>query len=391
MLKKKILWVVYDFVQAGGQRYVYEICKALNKEKYEIHFLKAAPFNHDKNWNTEFYYQPTLDLGCRIILMSDVLKIEERPAKEKIKRKLNAILGSEKDKSQNTDVKTRLQAFFNEYDVVNFSGVSVYETTCIYNDLHLSNAFIHILTFSFQHQDMYEKYDKLLKYQFISPVTPGAVKKDLKGFENYSITYFPLCFETHPFEIIQKKKTDSYKIAIFTRLSPMKPLDPFFYALKILLEKGIDVELDIYGSGDPHELGLSKQLKYLYISNSVKFMGHTENIPDTLKNDAPHLIWFQSANKEPGGYAAFEIAMSGLPQLFWDFLDTGETRDIEKVFPSFINITSFVNRTKEILMSDDLRQELGIKQRAYVLKNYSIKDHIHILEEVYEIRLDLPS
>src|SRR4051812_14127901 len=74
MGKKKILWVVYDFVQAGGQRYVYEICKALNKEKYQIDILKVAPMNHDKNWNFEFYYEPTLALGCKIFFLSDILQ-----------------------------------------------------------------------------------------------------------------------------------------------------------------------------------------------------------------------------------------------------------------------------------------------------------------------------
>jgi glycosyltransferase involved in cell wall biosynthesis len=384
MPKKKILWVVYDFVQAGGQRYVYEICKALNKEKYEIDFLKTAPLNYDKNWDSEFYYRPTLGMGCKIYLLDELLNPEKRSTKEKIKNKLKSVINTKPASKPETTLHKKLQDFFCHYDVVNFSGVAVYETTCIDNNLYPANAFIHILTFSFQHKEMYSKYDKQLKYRFISPVTPGAVKNDLRGFTNYSVTYFPLCFETHPFQVFQKKPTEPLKIAIFTRLSPMKPLDPFFYALKILLESGVNVKLEIYGAGDPEELGLLKQLKYLYISDFVKFKGHSESIPDTLKQDTPHLIWFQSANKEPGGYAAFEIAMSGLPQLFWDFLDTGEAREIAEVFPSFTNITSFVSFTKELLWSADLREELGNKQKEYTLKNYSMKNHIHILEEIYD-------
>jgi glycosyltransferase involved in cell wall biosynthesis len=385
MPKKKILWVVYDFVQAGGQRYVYEICKALDKEKYQIDFLKAAPLNHDKNWDNEFYYQPTLDLGCRIILLEDVLKSGITSIKEKIKHKFYSVLKLETSTISANDANKRLQDFFNRYDALNFSGVAVYETTCIDKNLHPENAFIHILTFGFQHPKMYEGYDKSVNYKFISPVTPGAVKKDLIDFNNYNFTYFPLCFETRPYDLIKKSRnSERFKIAIFTRLSAMKPLDPFFYSLKILLEQGVDVELNIYGSGNPSNLGMIKQLEYLYLKDYVKFMGHSDSIPGTLKENTPDLLWFQSANKEPGGYAAFEISMSGLPQLFWDFMDTGEKREIGEIFPSFTNINSFVAFTKQVLMSENLQKELGENQRQYVLKNYSIKNHIHILEELFD-------
>jgi len=35
-------------------------------------------------------------------------------------------------------------------------------------------------------------------------------------------------------------------------------------------------------------------------------------------------------------------------------------------------------------MSENLQKELGEKQRQYVLKNYSIKNHIHTLEELFD-------
>jgi len=151
-----------------------------------------------------------------------------------------------------------------------------------------------------------------------------------------------------------------------------------------LLEKGVEAELNIYGAGDPEAQGLVKQLNYLYIQNSVHFKGHVSDIPATLKKDAPDLLWFQSANKEPGGYAAFEISMSGLPQIFWDFMDTGDIRPIEAVFPSFTNLLRFVDYTQQLLLSSELRKETGNKQRNYVLENYEIKNHIHILENIFD-------
>ena len=90
--KKKILWVVYDFYQAGGQRYVYEICKALNKDKYQVDLLKVAEDGYDNSWEKEFYYQPTLDMGCNIYSLGELLKnntLKKKPFVSKLKRYVN--------------------------------------------------------------------------------------------------------------------------------------------------------------------------------------------------------------------------------------------------------------------------------------------------------------
>lgn len=371
---------------------MYEICKALDKQKYQVDVLKVSPLNDDKNWADEFYYQPTQEIGCRIILLSHIVNTPLIPQKDKLikrvsdfsKKKLNLSLPTAKQDNVKGQSKKKLSDFFDQYDCINFSGIAVYHKVCHHFHLHPENAFIHVLTFSFQHQNIYHTYNKNEHYDFISPVTPAAIKEDLREFNDYNYTFFPLCFETSPYQVVREKGTEKLTIAIFTRLAPMKPLDPFFYAFKILTEQGLNVELKIYGAGDPGALGLTRQLKYLYIADKVKFMGHSASIPATLRNDAPDLIWFQSANKEPGGYAALEIAMSGLPQIFWDFQDMGTGNTHEGVFPSFTEITSFVNYSKELLSSAALQEDLGNKQKEYVLRNYSIQKHIHILEELFD-------
>lgn len=388
MIKKKILWVVYDFVQAGGQRYVYEITRALNKEKYSIDFLRVAPMNHNSDWCKEFYYESTINLGCNLYFLDDVIStgpIKQNIAKKLLKyleRKLTVASHSQQQR-ENELHKKKIANFFEQYDVINFSGVAVYGT-CIQYELHQPNYFIHILTFGFQHEQMYQNYDRKLRYNFITPVTPQAARKDLEGFSDYNLTYFPLCFDTKRFDVVHSIPGVKSTIAVFTRLSPMKPLDPFFYTLKILREQGADVQLLVYGAGDPRALGITKQLDYLYLADHVKFMGHTEDIPNTLTSAPPDLIWFQSANKEPGGYAAFEIAMSAIPQLFWDFMDLGEQRAIADYFPSFTSLLKFAGETRLLLADVEKRKALGQMQRNYVITHYNVADHIHIIEELFD-------
>ena len=51
---------------------------------------------------------------------------------------------------------------------------------------------------------------------------------ELEGFTDYNYLLFPMCFEAVPFEINTKLETQPFVIAVFTRLSYMKPLDPYF-------------------------------------------------------------------------------------------------------------------------------------------------------------------
>jgi glycosyltransferase involved in cell wall biosynthesis len=382
--KKKILWVVFDFNQAGGQRYVYEICKALNKEKYDIDVLKITPMGSDKSWDKEFYYRATLDLGCNIFFLEDVLKSEAKNLNRinKLLKKISVNNFEDIVNKQNILIKTLLS----NYDHINFSGLNAYKNLCISRCITPQNAIIHILTAKFQDsKNIYEGFDKTFNYNFVSSFSDDILRYELKGFINYRHTYYPLCLATIPFNVSWiEKKDKKFVIAVFSRLSSMKPLDPYFYALKLLLEKGLDIKLQIYGAGNPEGLGLIRQLNYLHISDKVEFRGHVESIPGVLTNAGIDLVWFQSNNHLPAGYAALEIALSGIPQIFWNFSDIGLEKPVGKVFPCFTSLTDFVHTSENLLKSTDLRNNLGLKQKEYVIKNNSSNTHIHILEKLFD-------
>jgi glycosyltransferase involved in cell wall biosynthesis len=397
MSKKKILWIVSDFAHAGGQKYVYEISKAFDKNKYEIDFLRVTPFAHERDWIGEFYYEPTLQLGSKVYELSALLpreQLSETRAGSLIKKipafiqhKISGGVGNyhiEKHKKKQAIARDILKKNLLRYDQVHVSGIAVFRAFFMSYNLDFSSAVIHVLSAKFQDPDMYTGFDTSAHYHFVSGMREVSIKEELKEFSNYTFTYFPLSFETIPFDVANQNKTHKYKIAVFTRLSKMKPLDPYFYALKLLIEQGLNVELDIYGAGNPEALGFNRQLDYLYIRKYVNFKGHTEDIPLTIRNYPPELLWFQSSNSQPAGYAALEISMSGLPQVFWDFMYFGHEHPIREVFSSFTDLTAFVNYTKKMLLSQTLRDEIGLRQRDYVLKNYSIKENIHILEELIQ-------
>lgn len=385
--KIKIVWVVYDFVQAGGQRYVYEICKALNKDKFQVDVLKVSPFNSDVNFKEEYYYQPTLDVGCEILLLDDLL-VKEKKAdsfptklKRKVKKKLH--LDSQEESRIRTINKETILNILNTYKVVSFSGIGVYNNLCISREITINHGIIHLLMGRFQGENIYKNFKKDAHYNFVSGFEPDILANELEEFSNYNHTYFPLSMECTTYA--KGTNTNTKKvIAIFTRLSKMKPLDPYLYGFKLLLEKGLDVHLNIYGGGNPEEIGLLRQLDYMYIKDKVTFCGHTSSIKETLLNDKIDVAWFQATNQQIAGYAAIEVALGGLPQILWDFSYQGGDAEEGRVFPSFTELTAFANYNYEVLQSSEKLRALAVAQQNFILNKHSITNTISILEKLYE-------
>ncbi|MBF4983625.1 glycosyltransferase [Nonlabens mediterrranea] len=369
--KIKILWVIYDFVQAGGQRYAYEIAKKINKDKFQIDFLRMNTVQ-EKGFDKDFYLQPTLNLGSRVFKYSDFFDYSNR-FKEKVRSYLT---GNRNDRLHS------LIIFLESYDVVHFNGVNVYDALSIRNSLRLKNEVISILTGKFQGIDIYKKYDKNKRYSFVSGFEKRIRECEFDEFENIEHTYFPLSVEIDSFDRLPASY-EKQVIAVFTRISAMKPLEPYFFGIKLLKEKGIDVELHIYGAGDPYKSGLIRKLKYLYLEDVVKFRGHVPNLKECLKKEPIDVVWFQSTDGQVAGYSSIEISFSGLPQVLWDFNFLGTQQEETEIFPSYTSINSFVNKTEELLKSEDKREYLGNIQRDFVAEKYSIDKNISILEELY--------
>lgn len=381
MSKIKILWVVYDFVQAGGQRYVYEISKTINRDRFEFDFLKVSPLGDDKNWNNEHYYELTKELGFNIYQLHDIIGTKKNTFANKLESKIKRHLKLQVDKKEES---IKIKRFFESYKYVNFSGTSVYENICINRNISISNALIHILTAKFQGIDIYKGYDKDKFYNFISALEPEILEYELSEFKHYKHTFFPLSLSELSFTV-ERNKNKPTKIAVFTRLSQMKPIDVYFYALKNLIENGFhEVNLHIYGAGDPVALGLTRQLEYLYLTHKVFFKGHTDSIQQTLQEEHIDLVWYQAANGKPAGYAALEIALGGVPQVLWDFNRLNPEIDNDYCFKSFINLNEFVSYSKELLLCRDKLNALGLEQQKYVLDEHSIDKNIEILERKYD-------
>lgn len=382
MQKIKILFVVAGFYRAGAERFAYEIDKALDKEKFELSILSLEGKREiSKLWNVRYYEELHKELGTRIKYADDFIDKrfhEKDRLRNKIKRQLRLF-----PRHINYWKVDALSAYMNQFEVIHWMGEYIFIND-IFDEIK-QKSLIHMMTARFQKRNLYDNFDYSFNYNFCTPFKKEELEYELEQFNNYHSVFIPLVMEVDREKCKWKFNNDIKikKIGIFTRLNPFKPLDPFFYSFQLLLDKYPNVELHIFGAGDPNEYGMTDMLERLAIQDKVFFRGHQEDIVLTAINENLALSWFQGYNNHaPSGYAGIDICTSGTPLLCWDFCPNPNSFENE-IYPHYKNLNKFVDKTISLLNDEVEATLLSEKQYNDVVKNRNIKDHIKVVENEY--------
>ncbi|SHN09838.1 glycosyltransferase family 1 protein [Polaribacter sp. KT 15] len=375
MIKKKILFVVAEFFKGGAERYAYEIDRVLDKTKFEVTILCLNNKNQKiDNWE-RFYDKKHSELGTKIIFCDNFLNIE-RPILNKIKRKL-------KIKTKGRINHKAMISFLSKFDILHWMG----EYTFYHNlpDSLLRKSIVNTMSAKFQNPSLYDKFNFDTNYTFMSGFSGEEFKYEYGDFTKIKHYFFPLVFkiENEKPKWNFLRNPDIKKIGIFTRLDKYKPLDPFFYAFQLLLSEDINVELHVFGSGDPEEEGMNIKLKNLDISEKVFFRGHQEDITKTAIEEQLNLSWFQGYNNNrPAGYAGFDICSVGLPLICWDFFHE-KIKEENYIYPHYKNLKKFVEHSLKIINNKEEAIKLSRLQFNKVKDNRDSLKYIKKLERIY--------
>lgn len=251
------------------------------------------------------------------------------------------------------------------------------------NNKHKLKSIIHIMNSKFHYSELYDLYDKNLSYRFCSGFLEDEIKTELALFPKYQHHYFPLSIKVENKEIIWKfSNNEIKKIGIFTRLTQTKPLDPFLNAFVLLLNKQPNIELHLFGNGDPEKEGINQFIRENNLINKIKLRGHQENMKQTAINENLNLVWFHSYYGVPGGFAGFEICSLGIPQLFWNFTKDHLVNTIS-AFPIYDNLNEFVNHSFEIINDKENAEMLSQEQFDALKQTRDINKFIGSLETLY--------
>lgn len=375
MHKLKVLFVVTDFYQAGTERFTYEVDAAIDKSLFEISILCYIPLNKSERWD-DFYYDKHKGLGSKIYFRKDI----DVPCRYTYLQRIKRFLFQKPLPPQNKP----LLDFLDQYDVISFMGEYNYPSLELkMTQAHKDKSLLHIMNSKHQNANLYARFDKSKKYHFVSTFEGDVLSEELSEFKDYDHTFMPLAFNINranfrwSFSTEQKKK-----IGIFTRLSSHKPINIFLEAFHLLIQKNPSIEFHVFGSGNPKDEGLTDIVQQFELNNHVFFRGHQEDLVETALGEKLDMVWFHGYHGAPGGFAGYDICTTGIPQLFWEF--SGKINpETASVFPMFINLEHFVDKSLEVLTQESVAKNISQAQFNYVCEKKDMSIYIKQLEKTY--------
>ncbi|MFM9984873.1 MAG: glycosyltransferase [Flavobacteriales bacterium] len=379
----RFLLIVSDFYHGGAQRQTYELDRVLKERGIAVDILSVTRLNQSQHFPDHFY-ELHQQLGTSITFLHDL-----RGQKNAVKPSLTSRLKGKLLGNEEPFEGSRLNHFLANYDKVFFMGEYTYRSIeSEVEHTHWPAENIFIMNARFQ-GDKYRAFDRNRNYVFVSGFdTQEEIQYEYEGFSNFVHHTLLLSVGiTAEFKKWNFSPSNKKRIGIFTRLSRAKPLDPFFYALHLLLDKIPDVELHVYGTGTPQEVEYDRYPRNLSIEGNVFFRGHQEDIKTTINNDKLDLIWFQGYGNKPAGYSAIDVALTGTPQLFWDFFmgDNPHINELDRIYPHYKNLMKFVEASEKILSDQLAAERLSENQYNDVCTNRDMAKNFRNIESLFTI------
>ncbi|MCF8256654.1 MAG: hypothetical protein K9J06_03825 [Flavobacteriales bacterium] len=396
MSKVRLLFLMRDFVQAGAQRFQFEVIRAIDKERYDVDVLVPQRLDNGEGMFPKEYYFPLVKTHAkRIILMSEVGSHIFKPL---------SILRGWKGHFKETSpiqhlfdyVITRLEnrhnwhlaAFLDQYDVINLTEYDFcFVKNCITDT---DKVFTYIMTAKVQTHPLsqFKDYDPTTNYNFVVDWDKDYEQNELSYFtKGYRMIRFPLVLNCAEYDSLPEVHIDgTFHIGLFTRISPLKPLEPFIYALHLLRGRGIDAKLHLFGAVANHGSSLlemqriQRNMRMLQLTDHVIFEGHQESMGKAAQEADIQLVWCQGFNGLLGGYAALELMLQSLPHVFYDIEPYDLHRDQEAwPMPCFFQLERFASYTAKMLNDTEQRRKLAAEQRQYIIDRRDVTRHMPTL------------
>jgi glycosyltransferase involved in cell wall biosynthesis len=380
----RLLFVINQFPQGGSERYLFEVCAALDRRLFDLHILTRRDVDR-----AGFYYQRIEKLGIPIHAI--------RPHVPNIKRFAPGVASWRPYRVARNRVSSWLAHWCNADVLRSFDLIACIQ---LENFLALQDALgdhrgvvVHLMSSRFQYT--YDPYDEVRRDRHHRFVTFDQSQNDeIRSIGDSETFLWPLSMDLtgYPLLPIPPPSDRPLKIGIVTRLSREKPLAQLFRAFKELLAQ-INVTLHVYGGGDPTIF--AEEIRALGIGDRVTFEGHRENLLGMLASDGLSMCWLLSVGTLLG-YATIEVAASGMPMVFWNLgsPDPSSTdrvrRETGGAVHTFDSIAGFVAFSHACLTDRARLQELGSRLRQHIFDAHDIHRNIPALQDYY-LRVNAPS
>lgn len=375
--KTRVLFVLSQLVQHGSERYLFEICQALDKERFTVEVMTRAFFVRH-----HYYYSKLLALGIPVHRKL----ISRRFFIYPIKRLYNAspLVRRLVTIAYRGVVPKWYGRFFSAYDVIGVVGIETYcDALTPVLDTY-KNVVIHHVTHQYQFERNY--FDECPQRMFV--INDEQQELEIRNSRmNNALLYklpLPMRLSTRAqLPTPMRGPNQPARIGVVSRLFRDRPNEPLLRCFAAVLSR-IDAVLYFYGGGDNKQY--DALIDRLGIRGKVIFMGHQEDLEGAIQRDQLSLIWLVSMGSSIS-YGSIEVASLGVPMVFWN-LSTHSHEEIlaatDGALQSFSDEEQFAEFNVDVLNDIDALRTLSEKLRSYVRNNFEIANNIGALEAHYE-------
>lgn len=390
MSKVKLLIVNESLAQGGSEKWIYEICKAIDKEKFEVGILtdKNYLFTDEARNFKNYHYHELKKMGVEMYEYLD-LDVKRTPLGlgiHRAKRLVRHLLGKTK-----TKISPKVRDLLQTYDVVCIMDYYNYITLKEVIHKYCEERFFIVLhsnkaQFDFDPYAIFDK-DKQYNFTYVSPIQIEEIKSTKLDVQKDNFFFNPLVSDLSGYEHIFNPITDEpIVISIFSRIANTRMNDQFIQAFAQIQQKLQHKSvLHIYGEiiDKDYYDHLQQLISSLNIeSGSVKFMGHTKDMAASIKNDKVNVYWGHITNSSCG-YSTIEIGAMGVPSFFWTWDEIGESENDDpddNLMFLHNKLDGFVDSNLKYLSNNKLLAELSGKQREFFISRHHITGKIKDFE-----------
>lgn len=376
-MKKSICFIVDTLAQHGAERYLFEICKSMNKKRFNISILSIQILNDGNS----HYKNKIEELGIPVIIFdkNDLFPNEKTKILKKIK-----ISFACRTKSENKIKRISQNNLFSKiegFDIISVIKWEVYSKFSEVFDQH-KNLSIHLLSGLDQYEEnpylnltnknhrfvtMYQNQkQELLNSDFIH----------LKNLNKLKFFNFPLALSSDEFRNTYNPCKTEFRLGVFTRISPDQPSLFHFFVLHSLIQEYSKVKLFFFGKQcyEPYKRLYHQTIRYLGLEDKVIFIGHVPSVKNAINEYQINLGCMNSIH-DFIGYSSIEMIASGLPVVFFNIAKIKNTNNQKNNNNVFNSLTLYTRKILNIITNQ-------IEQKND-LDKYKIEDQIIELEEYY--------
>lgn len=375
----RVLFVIGGLGQAGAERYLYEVCRRIDRDRFAVEVLTTI--GQDP---AEHYAVKLAEIGVPIhrkLPEPRSLLLELVPDRRRA-RALRSCLERAIDLEHHAERALRMRGFFDDYDIVSVVMVeNFYRVAPLL--AHHPRVGIHLMSARVQYDgDLYAALPRNENLRFFS--MSREQEDELRGTPADGCPTFeiPLPLDMTGRENVYRGSSGPRRVCLVSRIDAQRLLEIFLWTFQALAAES-DVQMVVYGGGD--RASLERALRRVGIRSRVHLAGHQPDLRAMIERDQPMLVWMGSFDGSVG-YGSIELASYGVPILFANYGAQSTEHLLARTdgaMRAYRTVPDLFEGTRRALGSPETLRDMGARLRDHLMRKHDARLIVPRLERHY--------